>query len=78
MSGESHTPVTFSREEVGEIRVMLNNWDKPPVCPRCESQLRTEEPEVEELKGRVYVKCESCNRTAFVSREPPNRSFDLS
>jgi transposase-like protein len=77
MPDRSNTPVTFSREEIAEIRVMLTSWDKPPVCPRCEGELSVEEPEVEELKGHVYLKCLSCHRTAFVSREPPHRKFDL-
>jgi len=77
MSDHSDTPVTFSREEIAEIRVMLSTWDKPPTCPRCENELRVEEPDIEELKGQVYVKCHACNRTAFVSREPRQRPSDL-
>ncbi len=77
MPGHSHTPVTFSREEIAEIRVMLTTWDKPPICPRCEGNLAVEEPDVEELKGRVYLVCDACNRTAFVSREPDQRPFNL-
>jgi transposase-like protein len=78
MSDDSRrTPVTFSREEIAEIRVMLATWDKPLVCPRCENELRVEEPQVEQLKGRIYLKCHACNRTAFVSREPPQLPFDL-
>ena len=68
MSSDYSTPVMFSREEVAEIRVMLAEWDKPPTCPRCESTLRVETPDLDEFKGRVYVKCDVCNRTAFMSR----------
>jgi hypothetical protein len=39
MRHESYTPVTFSGEEIAEIRVMLSTWEKPPVCSRCESEL---------------------------------------
>ena len=77
MPEDSQTPVTFSREEIAEIRVMLTTWDGPPVCPKCQGDLRVEEPDVEELKGRVSLKCDICNRTAFVSRERHNRPFDL-
>ena len=75
--GSRSTPVTFSREEIAEIRVMLATWDKPPTCPRCENGLRVEEPEIEQLRGQIYLKCQACNRTAFVSREPGQRRFDL-
>jgi len=77
MPDRSDTPVTFSREEIAEIRVMLTTWGKPPICPRCQGELSVEEPDVEELKGHVYLKCRSCHRTAFVSRTPPHRQFDL-
>jgi len=76
MSGESHTPITFSREEIAAIREMFRTG-KPAVCAKCGSDLKVEEPEVEELKGQVYLKCQPCNRTAFVSKEPPKRRFDL-
>jgi hypothetical protein len=56
MSSNSHTPVTFSREEIAEIRVMFAEQDKPPTCPRCECTLSVETPDLEELKGKVYVK----------------------
>ena len=78
MSDDSrNTPVTFSREEIAEIRVMLATWDKPPICPKCKNELRVEEPDTEQLKGRVYLKCHACNRTAFISREPPHPPFDF-
>ncbi|UCG88218.1 MAG: hypothetical protein JSW71_06645 [Gemmatimonadota bacterium] len=77
MPEDSRTPVTFSRKEIAEIHKMLTTWDKPPVCPRCESSLRVEESGLGELKGHVYLKCHACNRTAFVSREPPQPPFDL-
>ena len=70
------TPVTFSREEIAKIRVMLTTWDKPPTCPRCENELIVEEPEIEQLKGQVYLKCQACSRTAFVSREPRQHPRD--
>ena len=77
MSDHSDTPVTFSREEIAEIRVMLTTWNKPPICPRCEGDLSVEESGLGELEGQVYLKCHACNRAAFVSREPPQRPFDL-
>jgi len=78
MSDDSRsTPVTFSREEIAEIRVMLATWDKPPTCPRCEGDLRVEESDLGELKEQVYLMCHACNRTAFISREPPQPPFDL-
>jgi hypothetical protein len=77
MHEHSHTPVTFSREEIAQIRLMLTTPDKLPTCPRCEGNLSVEEPDVQELKGHVYLRCQACNRTAFVSREPRHRPFDL-
>jgi transposase-like protein len=77
MSGDHRTPVTFSREEIEEIRMMLTTWDKPPTCPRCKNELRVEKPDMEQLKGQVYVKCHACSRTAFVSRGPRQRPSDL-
>ena len=78
MSDDSrNTPVTFSREEIAEIRVMLAMWDKPPTCPRCENELTIQEPEGERLKGQVYLMCPACHRAAFVSREPRQRPNDL-
>jgi transcription elongation factor Elf1 len=77
MSDHSDTPVTFSREEIAEIRVMLTTWDKPPTCPRCEGNLSVEESDLGKLRGQVYLMCHACNRTAFVSREPPPLPFDL-
>ena len=77
MSDDSRTPVTFSREEIAEIRVMLATWEKPPVCPRCEKALTVQEPEDERLKGQVNLVCHACHRVAFVSREPGQRRFDL-
>ncbi len=77
MSDHSDTPVTFSREEIAEIRVMLATWNKPPTCPRCEGDLSVGESGLGELEGQVYLMCHACNRAAFVSREPPQRPFDL-
>jgi transcription elongation factor Elf1 len=78
MSGDSHnTPVTFSRDEIAEIRVMLATWDKALTCPRCKNELRVEEPDADQLKGQIYLKCHACNRTAFVSREPHQRPPDF-
>jgi hypothetical protein len=77
MSRGFRTPVTFSREEIAEIRVMLSTWEKPPICPKCENELMVEQLEGEQLKGQVYLMCPACNRTAFVSREPLQRPFDL-
>jgi hypothetical protein len=78
MSDDSRsTPVTFSREEIAEIRVMLTTWNNPPSCPRCENELTVEEPEGEQLKGQVYLMCRACHRAALVSREPRQRPGDL-
>ena len=78
MSDDScSTPVTFSHEEIAEIRVMLATWDKPPACPSCENELKVQEPEDERLKGQVYLICLACHRAAFVSREPRQRPTDL-
>ncbi len=77
MSRDHRTPVTFSREEIAEIRVMLSTWDKPPTCPRCEGNLSVEESDLGELEGQICLMCHACNRTAFFSTEPPQRPFDL-
>jgi len=72
-----NTPVTFSREEIAEIQKMIEIWDKPPSCPRCEDELLVGEPGGEQLKGQIYFMCRACHRTAFVSREPRQRPGDL-
>ena len=77
MSRDSRTPVTFSREEIAEIRVMLSTWEKPPICPKCENELTVEEPEGEHLKAQVYLTCPACSRTAFVSGRARQHPFDL-
>jgi transposase-like protein len=71
------TPVTFSREEIAEIRVMLATWDKPLTCPKCKNELTVEEPAGEQLTGQLYLICHACNRSAFVSRGPRQRPHDL-
>jgi transcription elongation factor Elf1 len=70
------TPVTFSREEIAEICVMLTTWDKPPTCPRCENELTVQEPGDEPV-GQLYLICSACHRAAFISRETRQRPFDL-
>jgi len=67
MPRHSHTPVTFSREEIAEIRLMLTTWDKPPSCPKCEIELTVEEMGEEQLKRQLHVSCQACNRTGFIS-----------
>ena len=70
MSDDSrNTPVTFSREEIAEIRVMLTTWEKPPICPRCENELLIGEPG-EQPEGQIYLICSACHRAAFISGEP--------
>ena len=73
MPEDSHTPVTFSRAEVRKIREMLNTADKPAACPRCEEKLKVDGP----IKGRgpldgcFYVRCQTCRRSAFISKPTP-------
>lgn len=66
MSRGFRTPVTFSREEIAEIRVMLSTWEKPPICPKCEIELTVEEVGEEQLKRQLHVSCQVCNRTGFI------------
>jgi len=65
---ESNTPVTFSLEERLQIREMLATGDKTTVCPRCENGLRVEEVGGGPFVGQIYVSCEPCYRTAFISK----------
>ncbi|UCG89514.1 MAG: hypothetical protein JSW71_23935 [Gemmatimonadota bacterium] len=76
MSEDFQTPVTFSREEIAEIRVMLSTWSTPTICPRCKGDLTVEQQEAEELRGRIYLACRACNRMAFISRHSGGGSSD--
>jgi len=68
MREESSTPVTFSREEMAEIREMLNTLDATPICPRCREGLVVEElvDRGNPLSGSLYLKCLTCRRSAFI------------
>ena len=70
-----NTPVTFSREEIAEIRKMIEIWDKPPSCPRCEDELLVGEPG-EQPVGQIYLICSACHRAAFISKERGQSSTD--
>lgn len=52
----------FSRDEVTVIRHMLDAWEKPPICPHCESAL-----DVRSGYRMRHVRCRSCRRVAFLS-----------
>jgi hypothetical protein len=78
MPNDSHTPVTFSRSEMSAIREMLESADKPALCPRCTEKLQFDEPITGgPLDGCCYVRCDGCRRTAFITKNPPDRSIDL-
>jgi len=72
MREESSTPVTFSREEMAEIREMLNTLDSTPICPRCREALMIEElvDRGNPLAGSLYMKCLTCRRSAFIRQNP--------
>jgi hypothetical protein len=73
MREESITPVTFSREEIAEIRVMLKTADKPASCPRCTEKLKIDGPiGGGPLDDCFYVKCQACRRTGFITKTPPD------
>jgi tRNA(Ile2) C34 agmatinyltransferase TiaS len=63
------TPLTFSREEIREIRKMLRDWQENPVCPRCGRHLTVVGPE--SVPGDEpdiwHVTCKPCRRAAFVA-----------
>ena len=68
MREESSTPVTFSRDEIAEIREMLHTSDSAPTCPRCKETLTVEElaERGNPLAGSLYLKCLTCRRSAFI------------
>ena len=72
MREESSTPVTFSREEMAEIREMLNTLDATPMCPRCRDPLMVEElvDRGNPMAGSLYLKCLTCRRSAFIRQTP--------
>ncbi|UCG88475.1 MAG: hypothetical protein JSW71_08015, partial [Gemmatimonadota bacterium] len=59
-----------SGAEIGQIREMLKTPDSPPACPRCEEELKVDGPIADRgpLVGRFYVRCQTCRRTAFISK----------
>ncbi len=68
------TPVTFSREEVREIREILGK-DLPLQCPHCGSGLQVRGPVAGGgTQGPVwYARCDACHRGGFVSEVPGSR-----
>jgi hypothetical protein len=66
---DSITPVTFSREELREIRRMLLEWQENPVCPRCGRHLTVVEPGPGGATGpnMWHVSCPPCRRAAFIA-----------
>ena len=73
MAEHSNTPVTFSREEMRKIREMLKTADKPAACPRCEEKLKVDGPIADRgpLDGSFLVRCQTCRRSAFISKTTP-------
>jgi transposase-like protein len=63
------TPVNYSREEIRVIRHMLTAWLKPPVCPRCDSELRLRDGISSEGSTSWHVQCLPCQRGALIDRE---------
>jgi hypothetical protein len=64
MPQNSDTPVTFSREETGEISRQLSTADEVPVCPVCGNELTVRGPIAGEY---CYIKCHPCGRSALVT-----------
>lgn len=78
MPDDAKPPATFSHEEIKVIRHMLSTWDKPAVCPKCDSELSVSGPVAGGGSvGLVWrVECEACDRMAFVA-ENIARTLDI-
>ncbi|NIM47751.1 MAG: hypothetical protein GTN62_00180 [Gemmatimonadales bacterium] len=66
------TPVTYSREELREIRDSMAVPGAPPVCPLCGRELTVGKPIARSGdQGTIWhVRCKPCRRSAFVKEEP--------
>ena len=71
---EFDTPVTFSREEVRELREILGK-DLPLRCPHCDSSLKVRGPVAGGgTVGPVWhAGCDACHRGAFVAEVGDSR-----
>ncbi len=72
VSENKDTPVMYAKEEAAQIRDMLANSETPPVCPRCNEELRISGPvSAGEKVGPVYhVVCRPCRRHAAIRNVP--------
>jgi len=64
------TPVSYSSEEIRQIREMMSA-DRLLECPRCGEMLNdvTTVPGPADRDGLFVVSCHSCNRMAFLPDE---------
>ena len=67
MPDPSDTPVTFARDEVREIRKVLEA-EGEPYCPHCGCALVVQSPSERPATPDPfwYVQCNECHRTAFL------------
>jgi ribosomal protein S27E len=67
-----NTPMTFSREEIRQIRSLMNTPDARVACPLCGETLVIVGPIVcdNSLGPTLEVMCEPCHRTTIVTDSP--------
>ena len=66
----------FSRSEVKVIRHMLDSWEKPPICPHCESALDIRSGAAVKGCRMIHVRCRTCRRVAFLTESAGDKSSD--
>ncbi|HEX9692389.1 MAG TPA: hypothetical protein VGA22_09855 [Gemmatimonadales bacterium] len=66
---DRHTPITFSREQMSLIHAAMREGRELPECPNCGERLEMGSPAAAGgTVGPVWqIKCEGCERTAFVT-----------
>jgi hypothetical protein len=72
MSESPDTPVTFSRDEIRQIRELMSTPRARVVCPLCEATLMLIGPiEVHGKTGPTFeVTCRRCHRSSIITDVP--------
>lgn len=74
MSEAEDTPVTFSHEEMGSIKSLMEQHVRPVPCPRCGDAMWVSDP-IDGLRdnARVFqLRCKPCHCTAVMRDDSPS------